>query len=100
MEELELSSVVFGDRGEVLVEGRVEQIERVNRLLRPERQNEYVSETSGLLEALEVSVEGDDAGAERDRPGSPAPRPTAPVPGARHVCRNHVLGVSEVDRGP
>ena len=64
VEQLELGPVVVGDRGEVLVEGDVQELEGVDRFLRPVDQDQDVAEAGGLLEALVVAVEGDDAGAQ------------------------------------
>ena len=49
------------------VHGGVEQLEGEDRLLRAVDQDQDVAEAAGLLEPLEVPVEGDDAGAEGDR---------------------------------
>ena len=61
VEQLELRPVVLGDRGEVLVEGELQELERVDRLLRPVDQDQDVAEAGGLPQALVVAVEGDDA---------------------------------------
>ena len=100
VEQLELGPVVLGHRREVLVEGPLQELERVDRLLRPADQDQDVAEPAGLLQALEGPVEGDDAGAEGaiglDDPGRR--RLDARV-GPVHLLRHHVLGVEEVDDG-
>ena len=64
VEHMELRPVVFGDRGEVFIKGELQQLERVHRFLRTVDEDQEVSRTDGLPQALEGAVEGDDGGAQ------------------------------------
>ena len=64
VEQLELRTVVVGDRREVLVEGHLQELEGEDRFLRPVDQHQDVAQSGGLPQALEVPVEGDDARAQ------------------------------------
>ena len=55
VEQLELRPVVVGDRGEVLVEGQLQELEGEDRFLRPVDQDQDVAKAGGLLQALDSS---------------------------------------------
>ena len=100
VEQLELRPVVLGHRGEVFVEGLVQELERVDRFLRPVDQDQDIAESADLREALEVPVDGDDARAEgaigEEDPGG---RRLHPRQGPGHIRHHHVLDPEQIDDG-
>ncbi len=94
VEQLELRTIVFGDRPEIFVECRLHELECKDDLLRPVDQHEDVAKPGRTLQALEISVESGDARAQStiglsdaalpptgDRPGFGS-RPPRPCPGS------------------
>ncbi len=65
VEHLELRDVVLGHRGEILVEGHLQQLESVDDFLRPIDQLQDVAETLRLPQPFQAPVECDEARPQR-----------------------------------